>query len=271
MMEQGILIDPAQLGIQPLMIQNSWIVEKASACNKPWEQCESKDVRVVTAFGTLNKHLQDMPGEVKKSEAIYSAIATWSHMGEIDFCDMYWQLPFRTNTAKARKKIAYLRVKTSFGVLCYTQAPMGLLGMDTWQSLLTDKLFGDLVLAGKVVTIADNMYFGGGSITELQQTFEDIIARCDKANLRIKPEKIKINVRSAEILGLHWNAGSLTPSPHKLDPLAHCETPKTVKGLHSFLGGVWFNEVCLSGPKLALRHPAPGCTDWERQGRQGHH
>ena len=129
---------------------------------------------------------------------------------------------------------------------------MGLLGSDKHQETLTDKMFGDLVLKGKLYKIADNLYFGGDTIKELQELFEEVLTRCEKANLRIKPAKVKVNVKSAEILGLHWVQGKLSPSPHKLDPLAACGTPKTVTALRSFLGGVRFAEICLKGPQLAI-------------------
>ena len=75
--------------------------------------------------------------------------------------------------------------------------------------------------------------------------------RCSLANLRIKPAKIHINIAYADILGLHWNQGTLSPSPHKIDPIACCVKPKTVKGLRSCLGGVRFNEICLNSKDLA--------------------
>ena len=128
---------------------------------------------------------------------------------------------------------------------------MGLLGSDKHQDALTDKMFGDLVIKGKLCKIADNLYFGAQTIQELQVLFEEILTRCEKACVRIKPSKVKMNIKSAEILGLHWQEGKLSPSPHKLDPLAACDPPKTVRALRSFLGGVRFAEICLKGPQLA--------------------
>ena len=71
------------------------------------------------------------------------------------------------------------------------------------------------------------------------------------ADLRIKPSKFKLNVQSADILNLHWNKGTLSPSQHKLEPLAHCEAPKIVSALCNWLGSVCFNEICLLGAQLA--------------------
>ena len=80
---------------------------------------------------------------------------------------------------------------------------------------------------------------------------KDVLQRCKNADLRIKPSKIQINIATADILGLHWDQGTLTPSVHKLEPLSYCDKPMTVKGLRSFLGAVRFNEICLNSKQLA--------------------
>ena len=152
-------------------------------------------------------------------------------MGELDFRDMYWQLCFNTESPQDKKKLSYLCIRTAFGTMTYSRAAMGLIGMDALQEELTDKLLGDLVVEGKVFKQADNIYFGADNLEQFQKIFEEIIKRCHLADLRIKPSKIRLNIKSADILGLHWNQGTLTGSPHKLDPLAHCDRPKTIKGL----------------------------------------
>ena len=45
MFHKGVLIDPFQLGIQPRIINDSWIIHKQSTARKPWEECTEKDVR----------------------------------------------------------------------------------------------------------------------------------------------------------------------------------------------------------------------------------
>ena len=92
-------------------------------------------------------------------------------MGELDFTDFYFQLPFRTATARDRMKLGYLCIRTAIGTLCFRSAPMGLLGMDTFQDELTDKIFGDLVLQRKMCKIADNVYFGGDTLQKMHETF----------------------------------------------------------------------------------------------------
>ena len=101
-------------------------------------------------------------------------------MAELDFRDMYWQLKFYTETMRQKKQMEYLCIRTVGGTLAYSRGPNGLLGMDAICEELTDKLFGDLVLEGKVAKIADNIYCGGETIRELHMIFETIMERCSK-------------------------------------------------------------------------------------------
>ena len=247
----GVLIDPLEHNIQPIMTHNSWVVKKPSAASKPWEQCSVKDTRLVVGLDPLNKFLADPPGKITKTESIYASLANWDFMGELDFSDFYFQIKFRMASDSDKQKLGYLCIRTAGGTMCFSSATMGLLGMDVFQDELTDRLLGDLVLAGNVVKLADNIYFGSNSLEGFHSVFKTILGRCETADLKLKPGKLKINIQQADILGLNWNKGKLSPSRHKLDPLAECQPPTTVSGLRSWLGSVRFNEVCLTGAKLA--------------------
>ena len=69
----------------------------------------------------------------------------------MDFSDFYWQFKFNLSSPQHRKQLEYLCIKTIFGTFAYGRGPMGLLGMDAVQEELTDRVFGDLVLEGKIV------------------------------------------------------------------------------------------------------------------------
>ena len=89
----------------------------------------------------LNKYLRDPPGKVTKTEQIYSALANWKVVGELDFSDFYFQMLLRNETLVDKVKLGYLCVRTSMGTLTFARAPMGLLGMDVWQDELTERIF----------------------------------------------------------------------------------------------------------------------------------
>ena len=160
MINKGVLFDPLKLGIQPSLVNNSWVIKKASSAKKSWEECQSKDVRLVTGFDYLNKFLKAVPSKVQKFEQIYTSISQWKYIGELDFSDMYWQMKFNLNKPTEREKVSYLCIRTTYGTMAYSRAGMGLLGMDSYQEELTDRLFGDLVVENRLVKVADNLYFG---------------------------------------------------------------------------------------------------------------
>ena len=266
---QGVLIDPQEHNIKPSLTHNSWVVRKPSAASKSWEQCCKDDVRLVVGLDPLNKFLRDPPGKITKTDSIYTAISNWAVMGELDFSDFYFQMKFRNSSERDKDKLGYLCIRTALGTLCFSRATMGLLGMDTYQDELTDKMFGDLVLSGQIVKIADNVYFGAPTINKFLSLFETILSRCLAADLKLKPSKVKLVVTSADILGLHWHNGKLSPSKHKIDPLSSVPPPQTVKGLRSWLGGIRFHEICLPGPQLAaLTKPLDEQIPSNRSGKE---
>ena len=108
------------------------------------------------------------------------------------------------------------------------------------------------MMAGKLCKMTYNVYFGGDDLADLVSIFKEVTSRIDQSDLCAKPSKIKIDIKTADILGLCWQGGTLTPSQHKLGPLAPCDRPATIKGLCSFLRRVHFNKICLNGAKLSL-------------------
>ena len=164
-----------------------------------------------------------------KTDSIYYSLAQWQIMGELNFSDFYHQIKFRRDSDSDKKKLGYLCIKTAVGTKTLTSTIMGLLGMDVFQGYLTIKIFDDLVLGGHLVNMADNIYFGADTMLNFIKLFKTILGRISLLDLRIKPHKLKLNIQSADILGLLWCKGSLSPCSHRLDPLAHCYPPKTVR------------------------------------------
>ena len=126
---------------------------------------------------------------------IYSALSNWTVMAEEDFTDFYLQIKFRMSSEREKDKLGFLCIRTAQGTLCFSRATMGLLGMDTYQDELTDRLLGDLVLQGHVVKLADNIYFGAESMKKFVSIFKVILGRCSAANLKLKPRKVKLNIK----------------------------------------------------------------------------
>ena len=59
-MKKGVLVDPYELGIQPAIVNDAWVVKKQGSAHLKWEECQEKDVRMVTGFDPVNKFLSQI-------------------------------------------------------------------------------------------------------------------------------------------------------------------------------------------------------------------
>ena len=196
-------------------------------------------------------------------------ISNWSIMGEVDFSDFYFQNKFRTSSDRDKDKLGYLCVRSALGTLCFCRATMGLLSMDTFQDELTDRVLGDLVLSNKVVQNCGQYLFWCIYNGRIYIPLRYNIGEMCYCRFEVKPNKVKLVITSADILGLHWHNGKLSPSRHKIDPLSTVPPPSTVKGLRSWLGGIRFHEICLPGSQLAtLTKPLDEQIPSSRSGKE---
>ena len=87
--------------------------KKTIRSRKVMGQCTKDDVRMVVAFDSLNKFIRDVPGKITKTDQIYSSLAQWENIGEIDFRDCYHQVRMANFTEEDRCKQGYLCVRTA--------------------------------------------------------------------------------------------------------------------------------------------------------------
>ena len=243
----GVLKRASDFSIQPAFKNNSFLVKKQASTSKSWDECTLKDVRMVTSFSQLQKYISAIPAKIVKRDKILQMCANWKYMAEIDLTNMFFQIPMKKSNDSDIKKLSYLCIQTDEGTYYYDRAPQGLPGISEYEEELTDTVFGDLVIQGKVVKYADNIYLGGSTKNKFIEIFEEVLIRLNASNLRINPSKLIVGTVETTIMGWHWNKGILTPSVHKLNPLSVCEEPQTITGLRSFLGGMRIHKRCLQG------------------------
>ena len=152
----------------------------------------------------------------------------------------FFQLPMEKSSMK------YLGVLTPFkGLRVYTRAAMGMPGSTEHLDELMCRVFGDMIEAGQVIKLADDLYLGAATIKELLQNWEKVLRRFDENNLRLSATKTEICPVTTTILGWVWSAGTIQASPHKVSPLISTPLPKTVKGLRSWIGAYKHLAVCI--------------------------
>ena len=80
------------MDIQPEFKNNSFLVKKQAASSKPWDQCDLKDVRLVTSFCQLQDFIQTILAKVVKYDKILQACANWKYIAEFDLSNMFFQM-----------------------------------------------------------------------------------------------------------------------------------------------------------------------------------
>ncbi|CAB4011319.1 Hypothetical predicted protein [Paramuricea clavata] len=113
---------------------------------------------------------------------------------------------------------------------------MGMPGSETALEELMCRVLGDLLQNGCVAKIADDLYCGGYTPTELLSNWRKVLTALDKCDLRLAAKKTIISPVSTTILGWIWSRGSICASPHRIAALSSCTPPKTVRDLRAFIG-----------------------------------
>jgi hypothetical protein len=113
---------------------------------------------------------------------------------------------------------------------------MGMPGSETALEELMCRVLGDLLAEGIVTKLADDLYCGGNTPTELLHIWKRVLQALHKCNLRLSASKIVINPKSTTILGWIWSSGTLKASPHRFATLGSCPEPSTVGRMRSFIG-----------------------------------
>ena len=131
----------------------------------------------------------------------------------------------------------YCSVATLYrGVRVYTRTAMGMPGSETALEELMYRVLGDLLTAGVLAKIADDLYCGGNTPDELLHNWSLVLRALHNSGLHRTASKTIINPRSTAILGWIWSQGQLQGSPYRVSTLASCEPPKKIGGLESFIG-----------------------------------
>ena len=105
-------------------------------------------------------------------------------------------------------------VATPFrGVRVYAWSAMGMPGSETALEELMCCVLGDLLQEGIVAKIADDLYCGGDTPTDLLQNWKRVLSALANCDLRLSAPKTVVNPKSTMILGWIWSSRSLRACP----------------------------------------------------------
>ena len=233
----GVLARPEDIGINVEHVSPSFLVKKPN----------SGDYRLVTAFNSVAAYAKSVPTKASSCDDVLRFIARHRYIIKSDMTKQFFQL----RLTKASQK--YVGTMTPFkGLRVYVRAAMGMPGSTEHLDELVSRILGDMIADGNVMKIADDLYVGADSPSELLKVWEELLRRMEANNLRLSGPKTLVNPQSTPILGWKWSQGKISPLPHRISPLCSAEPPKTVKLLRSWCGAVKFLKACIPQYSLLL-------------------
>ena len=221
---QGVLVRPEDVGVTAEYVSPSFLVAKPSGGH-----------RLVTAFTELGQFAKPQPSLISNVDEVIRSLGQFKWIVKADLSQAYYQVPLD------RSSYRFVGVSTPYrGVYVYTRTVMGMPGSESALEQLLSRVLGDLMVAGSVIKLADDLYIGADTPDSLLKVWEEVLYTLHENNLRLSPSKTVCCPVSTEVLGWIWKQGTLQASSHRLNTLSVCEPPKTVKSLRSFIGAYKF-------------------------------
>ena len=216
----GVFQRPEDLGITVEYLNPSFLVKKPNG-----------GYRLVTAFTDVGRYSKPQPSLMPDVDSTLRHIAQWKYLIATDLTSAFYQIPL------ARESMKYCGVATPYrGVRVYTRTAMGMPGSETALEELMCRVLGDLLTAGVVAKIADDLYCGGNTPEELLLNWSLVLQALHKSGPHLSASKTVISPLSTTVLGWVWSQGNLKASPHRVSTLASCDPQKKVGGMKSFIG-----------------------------------
>lgn len=216
----GVIARAEEVGVAVEYVHPSFLVKKPSG-----------GFRLVTSFGTVAEYARPQPTCTSNVEHVIHQIGQWKYLIKADLTSSYFQIPLNPDSYK------YVGIMSPFkGTFVYKRSVMGLPGSESALEELLSRIFGDLIQEGKMIKLMDDIYVGSNNFDSLVATWDEVLKRLVLNGLKLSPSKTVCCPTQTTILGWIWNNGKISPSSHRVNALASCEPPSTVKSLRSFIG-----------------------------------
>ena len=227
----GVLAKPEDVGVDVVYSSPSMLVKKPDGGN-----------RLCTAFNELAQYSRILPTASTSPNEVLRKLSRWKYIIKSDLTKSFFQIPV------CRSSMKYLATSTPFkGLRVYTRSAMGMPGSSEYLHELMSRVLGDFVQEGFVILLADDIHVCGNSEEEILFNWERVLERLSANNLSLSAKKTVVCPLRTTILGWQWNAGTLTPSAHKISALALVEPPQTCSSMRSFIGAFKALSKCIPG------------------------
>ena len=196
----GVLAKPEDVGVTVEYLNPSFLVKKPSG-----------DFRLVTAFSEVAKYAKPQPSLMPNVDNTLRQIARWKYIIKSDLQKAFYQIPL------SKESMKYCGIATPFkGIRVYTRCAMGMPGSETALEELMSRVLGDMIQAGCVAKIADDLYLGSEGTNDLAFHWKGVLIQLDLSGLSLSAPKTDIAPLSTIVLGWKWQMGALSATSHKI-------------------------------------------------------
>ena len=216
----GVLVKPHDLGITVRNVHTSYLVPK-----------QDGSYRFVTDFSSLLPFIGKVEIISPTISQAKRILSSFKHFVELDLSHCFWQGPMSPQDS------SFLATPHPFGGMrVYAREPQGIRNASEHNSERLSLIYGDMERDKRMTRMADGLYVGGNTLTELSNNLVEVLTRACNAGLTFKPSKIVVCPRSTVLFGWRKEGDQWSPTSHVISPLSSSPPPKTVKQLRGWIG-----------------------------------
>ena len=189
-------------------------------------------LRSLADFRELNKRIKRLPYPIPKIQDMLLKLRQFQWVTSLDLNMGYYHMTLSSDASKL------CTIVLPWGKYEYLRLPMGLCNSpDIFQEKMGE-LMADLEFARAYLD--DLLIVSNGSYEDHLEKVEQVLAKLQKAGLKVNIHKSKLLQEEVEYLGYHISRNGIKPINAKVEAINNIATPTTRKQLRKFIGMVNF-------------------------------
>jgi len=132
--------------------------------------------------------------------------------------------------------VKYTSFVTPMGQFEYIKMPFGLRNAPATFQRFVNRVFDDMIRAGKVAIYLDDIMIASKSVEEHLITLTEVFQRLIRNKLELRIDKCRFMEEQCEYLGYIVSKKGIQPDNKNIEAIKNFPIPKNAKEVHSFLG-----------------------------------
>ena len=185
-------------------------------------------IRILLDMRVLNSNCLKLPVVMGNYNELFDKTRGAKFITKFDISNAFYQIPLRHD----------IQAFTSFfdsnrNRYCFTRCPQGFKNSPSYMEAMMRVILQNIPDA---FSYCDDIILAtNGTFAQHVERIEEILAAIQKANLKLKPQKIEIAKENVNILGFIWNKGAISIPKAKCQAIMDFPVPKTQKQIKSFI------------------------------------